>query len=60
MPEDKNSFLTIVDELVAEEVEVMEELIQEEIMPLIKYRQELERKISTKAIADMYKAEEEA
>ena len=60
MPEDRNSFLTIVDELVKEEIEIMEELIQEEIAPLIKYRQELEKKIANKAIADMYKAEEEA
>ena len=60
MPEDRNSFLTIVDELVKEEIEIMEELIQEEIAPLIKYRQGLEKKIANKAIADMYKAEEEA
>ena len=60
MPEDRNSFLTIVDELVKEEIEAMEELIEEEVIPLIKYRQELERKIETKAIAEMYKAEEEA
>jgi len=59
MPKD-NDFLTIVDELVKEEIEIMEELIQEEIAPLIKYRQDLEKKIANKAIADMYKAEEEA
>jgi len=57
--DNNSSFLTIVDELVKEEIEIMAELIEEEIQPLIKYRRDLENKIASKAIADMYKAEKE-
>ena len=60
MPEDRDSFLAILDEVVKEDMEIIEEFINEEIQPLIKYRQDLERKIAAKSIAEMYKAEEEA
>jgi len=53
-------FLEIVDEVISEEMEIMEELIQEEIMPLIKYREVMEKKIANKAISEMYKLEQEA
>lgn len=55
-----NDFLTIAQEVVDEDIEVMKELIKEEIQPLINYRQKREQEIANKAIADMYKAEEEA
>ena len=55
-----NDFLTIAQEVVDEDIGVMKELINEEIQPLINYRQKREQEIANKAIANMYKAEEEA
>ena len=57
---EQSVFLNIVDEVIAEDLEIMDELIKEEVQPLIKYRKELETKISSQAITEMYRLEQEA
>lgn len=52
------NIIEIMKEMVDEDVALMKEIIEEEIVPLIKYQKELERKIADKAIDEMYKAEE--
>lgn len=56
----QDTFLDIVDEVIAEEMDVMTELMKEEIEPLVKFRKDLETKISSQAIAEMYRLETEA
>lgn len=51
--------LTLMQELVEEDVEIMQEVINEEIVPLIKFREELERKAFEKAYKEMQKLESE-
>ena len=51
--------IEIMNELVKEGMVVIKELYEEEIKPLIDYRIDLEKKISKKAIEELYKLEEE-
>ena len=54
MPND----LEIMQELVAEDLELMREVIAEDMVPLIKFREQLERKAFNRAHAEMEKLEE--
>ncbi len=56
----QSNFLDIVDKVIAEEMVAITDLIKTEIDPLVQYRKNLENKISTQAIAEMYKLEQEA
>ena len=58
--DDKSTFVDIINEIIAEDIVVLEELIKEEIEPIIKQQKELENKIASKAIAEMYRLEQEA
>ncbi len=55
MPND----LEIMQGLVAEDIQLMQEVILEDIQPLIKFREQLERKEFEKAHREMKKLEEE-
>ena len=55
MPND----LEIMQELVEEDLKLMKEVILEDIQPLIKFREELEKKAFNKAVAEMRRLEEE-
>jgi len=51
-------FMAIADELVKEAKEVIDELIEEEIMPLIKHQKEQEDKAFEKAYKEVKELEE--
>ena len=55
MPND----IEIMQQLVKEDLELMREVIAEDIQPLIKFREQLERKEFDKAHREMKKLEEE-
>ena len=55
-----NSLIEIADEVIAEDMIVIEELIKEEIQPLIDYRKKLEKKIFEKAYTEVLDLEKEA
>ncbi|KKN72906.1 hypothetical protein LCGC14_0406100 [marine sediment metagenome] len=55
MPND----LEIMQELVKEDLELMREVIAEDILPLIQFREQLEKKEFEKAFREMKKLEEE-
>ena len=55
MPND----LEVMQELVKEDIELMREIIAEDMLPLIQFREQLERKAFNKAHAEMEKLEEE-
>ena len=58
---DKNeTFIGVVDEVIAEEMQIMQELIQEEIVPLLKYKSDIDAKVISQKINEMYKLEAEA
>lgn len=54
-----DSFLALMKEVVEEDVEIMREFIEEEIQPLILYRQELERKLFNRAYDELLEIEGE-
>lgn len=49
--------IDIMQEILEEDMEALTELIAEEIKPLIKHRQDMEKKIGNKAIQKMYEME---
>ena len=49
-----------MQQLVKEDIELMKEVIAEDIAPLIKFREQLEKKEFNKAFDEMKKLEEEA
>ena len=51
--------LEVMQELVKEDIELMKEVIAEDIIPLIQFREELERKAFEKAHREMKSLEEE-
>lgn len=55
MPND----LEVMRELVAEDIELMKEIIMEDMIPLIQFREQLERKAFEKAHREMKRLEEE-
>lgn len=55
MPND----LEVMQELIKEDIELMREIISEDILPLIEYRDKLEREAFEKAYKEMKKLEEE-
>ena len=55
MPND----LEVMQELVEEDIELMMEIIKEDMIPLIQFREQLERKEFEKAFKEMKKLEEE-
>lgn len=56
---DKTSFQEICDEVIAETTDIIDELIREEIEPLLKYRQILEKKEFEKAYKEVKELEAE-
>ncbi len=51
------TFMDIVDEVVSESLEIIDEVIKEEIEPIIKQRQEMEKRAFEKAIKELKKLE---
>ena len=45
----RESVIDLMNEVIAEDVEAMKEVIKEDILPLIEYRSKLERTIFNKA-----------
>ena len=52
--------LETMQELVKEDLELMREVIKEDIVPLIQFREKLEKEAFEKAHREMLKLEEEA
>ena len=52
--------LDIMNELTQLGMEVLMEVLEEEVKPLVEYRKELEKKIGNKEINEMLKLEQEA
>lgn len=52
--------LDIMNELTQLGMEVLMEVLEEEVKPLVQYRKELEKKIGNKEINEMLKLEQEA
>lgn len=59
MPQ-QSEYLEILKEIQGDVVDVVKELISEEVMPLLKERQKIERTIGNKEIREMYEWEKEA
>ena len=57
MPEE--SIIDLMNECIAEDIEAMREVMEEDIVPLIKYRSKLERDIFNKAYKEVQELEEE-
>lgn len=55
MPND----LEVMQELVKEDIELMREVIAEDLLPLMQFREQLERKEFNKAFQEMKRLEEE-
>ncbi len=55
---EKTQFMVLTEEVIKEELSIINELLQEEVLPLIEYRKNLEKEIANKAIAEMYKLEQ--
>lgn len=55
----EESFIEVIDELIAEDIEIIEELVEEEIKPIIDYRKQLEKKIFEKAYKEVLELEGE-
>ena len=55
MPND----LEIMQELVKEDLELMQEVIDEDLQPLVKFREQLERKQFEKALKELQRLESE-
>ncbi len=53
MATDNTNFQQICDEIIAETTEIINELMEEEITPLLKYRQTLEKKEFEKAYKEV-------
>ena len=49
--------IELMQEIVNEDIQIIKELIQEDIMPLIKYREQLEKKIFEKEYKELKKLE---
>lgn len=54
-----SKLMGISDEVINEDLAILEELIQEEIKPLIDYRKQLEKKIFDKAYKELLQLEKE-
>ena len=54
-----SSDLEVMQELVKEDIELMKEVITEDMIPLIQYREQLEKKAFEKAFREMKQLEEE-
>lgn len=55
---DKN-VVQLMQEVIGEDIKIMQELIKEEIEPLLKYRAEMEKKAFEKAYRELKQLEEE-
>ena len=51
--------LEVMQEMVKEDIDLMKEIITEDMIPLIQFREQLERKAFEKAHREMKKLEEE-
>ena len=51
--------IELMNEVIAEDIEIMKEVMEEDIIPLMKYRQELEKKIGEGEIKRLYEMEQE-
>lgn len=58
MPEE--SIIDLMNECIAEDMEAMKEVVEEDIKPLIDYRVKLEKKIFNKAYDEVKELEEGA
>ena len=55
----KTIFMGVVDEVIAESLDVIDEVIKEEVEPIIKQRQEMEKKAFNRAYEELKKLESE-
>lgn len=53
----KTTFLDVADEVIAESLDITDEVIKEEIEPIIKQRQEMEKKAFEKSYTELKKLE---
>lgn len=54
-----DSIIELMNECIAEDIEAICELMDEDITPMIKYRQKLEKEAFEKAYSELKKLEEE-
>ena len=57
---EQNEYLAIMEEIKSDIVDVVKDLINEEVMPLLKERQRIEKAIGNKEINELLKLEQEA
>ena len=57
MPKEQ-SFIEIVDELIAEDKKIIDEFLKEEMKPMVDYNKAQERKLFNKAYEEVLKLEE--
>ena len=55
---DKTNFQQTCDEIIDETVEIINELLDEEVKPLLEYRQQQEKKLFDKAYKEVLRLEE--
>lgn len=56
---ERTTFMDLVEEVIAEELAIIEEVIKEEIEPIIKQREEMTKRAFNKEYADLKKLEAE-
>ena len=54
----EQSFIEIVDELIAEDKKIIDEFLKEEMKPMVDYNKAQERKLFEKAYQEVLKLEE--
>jgi hypothetical protein len=52
------NYISIMEEIIAEEEQIIEDIVEEEIVPLIKYQQEQENKAFDKAYKEYQELKE--
>ena len=55
----KESMIDLMNEVIAEDIAAMQEVVKEDIVPLIEFRTKLEREIFDKAFKELTELEEE-
>jgi len=55
----KETMLNLMEDIISEDIEVMKEVVKEDLLPLIKHRQEIERKIFNREYEEQKRLEEE-
>jgi len=56
----EESIIEMMNELSGDVTEALEELLKDEIQPIVDYRLKMEQKVGNKEINEMYKLEEES